>query len=245
MFKNLKNNSLLALASGDSYGSFYEMKGLYGERFDITSLPDKPNYPNITDDTKMATILLKHYQKYKTLNVDILTKEYKMWARDDGDNDGIGLHTKDILLNNKLDKNSQGNGALMRNIPFGVELIKDGYSFDKAVAMMNTDSSITHKNTTIFMCNRLALDLAINSLSVLEKLEYKPLLLKLHYGYTAWVIHSLYIVIETLKKKANFLNGFKYIVSQGGDTDTNCAIYGAILGANKDITKELDLSLFI
>jgi hypothetical protein len=31
---------------------------------------------------------------------------------------GIGMHTKDVLIYNKKDKNSQGNGALMKNIPF-------------------------------------------------------------------------------------------------------------------------------
>jgi ADP-ribosylglycohydrolase len=58
-----KNNSLLALACGDSYGSHYEMEGLIGARFEVDKLPSKPLYPNITDDTKMATILLNHYLK--------------------------------------------------------------------------------------------------------------------------------------------------------------------------------------
>ena len=245
ILKNLKNDSILALASGDSYGSFYEVKGLYGERFFINSLPEIPKYPNITDDTKMAIILLKHYKKYKTLEVDILTKEYKVWAKIDGDKDGIGLHTRDVLVYNKQDKDSQGNGALMRNIPFGIELIKDGYSFDETVEMMNIDSAITHKNSTIFMANTLAFDLAINGLKVLEKDSYQALLSKLHYGYSAWVIHSLHIVIDALKRKRKFLTGFKYIASQGGDTDTNCAIYGAILGAKKDIKDELDIDSWI
>ncbi|MBT5934607.1 MAG: hypothetical protein HOG88_04590 [Sulfurimonas sp.] len=48
----------------------------------------------------------------------------------------------------------------MRVIPFGVELVKDGYSFEAAVSLMNQDSAITHKNETIFMANRLALDIA-------------------------------------------------------------------------------------
>ena len=241
----LNSNSLIALTCGDSYGSFYEMGGLYGERFNIKSLPDKPNYPNITDDTKMARILLKHYKKHKSLKVDLLTKEYIVWARDDGDKDGIGLHTKDVLINKAKNKDSQGNGALMRNIPFGIELINDGYSFEEALKLMNIESSITHKNSTIFMANRLALDLALNGLEVLEKVQYKSLLSKLHYGYTAWVIHSLFIVIEALKVEDNFLAGFKFIVSKGGDTDTNSAIFGAILGAKKDITKELDVDLWV
>jgi ADP-ribosylglycohydrolase len=239
------NNSLLALACGDSYGSHYEYEGLCGCKFSISTLPNKPTLKNITDDTKMATLLYQHYKRYNTINVNLLTKEYEIWARTDGDQDGIGIHTKEVLVDSKSDKDSQGNGALMRNIPFGIELIKDGYSFEDAVALMNIDSAITHKNSTIFMANRLALDLAINGLKILKKDTYKNILDKLCYGQTAWVIHSLFIVIEALKQKRKFLTGFKYIVSQGGDTDTNCAIYGAILGYRKNIEEELDVNKFI
>ncbi|WOE71045.1 ADP-ribosylglycohydrolase family protein [Hydrogenimonas thermophila] len=240
------NRSLLALACGDSYGSHYEMDGLMGDRFSIRKLPNKPKFPNITDDTKMATILLKHYHKYKKLEVDILRDEYKKWAINDGFKDGIGIHTNEVLVEGKSDKDSQGNGALMRNIPFGLQLIDDGYSFEEAVELMNLDSAITHENETIFLANALALDLAINGLKALEKSEYKKLCNKLHYGQTAWVIHSLHIVIDAMKKrKRKFITAFKYIVSQGGDTDTNCAIYGAIMGYKKDITKEIDVKEFL
>jgi ADP-ribosylglycohydrolase len=37
-----------------------------------------------TDDTKMATILLKHYTKYQMLKKDILLNEYKYWAKTQG-----------------------------------------------------------------------------------------------------------------------------------------------------------------
>jgi ADP-ribosylglycohydrolase len=239
------NNSLLALACGDSYGSHYEYEGLCGSKFKISSLPDKPRFQNITDDTKMATILYQHYRKHKTLKVEILTQEYRSWAKRDGDKDGIGMHTKDVLVWLKPDKDSQGNGALMRNIPFGIALIEDGYSFEEAVEMMNLDSSITHKNEIIFIANRLALDLAVNGLKVLKKDNYKSIVDRLKFGQTSWVIYTLYIVIEALKHKRKFLTGFKYITSMGGDTDTNCAIYGTILGYNKDICDELDIDEFV
>ena len=216
-----------------------------GAKWNTCSLNSQPPYPNITDDTKMALILMKHYKKYKTLKLEILKNEYKAWAKKDGDRDGIGMHTKDVLVYAKPSKDSQGNGALMRNIPFGVELIKDGYSFDEAVDFMNKDSALTHENSVIFLANKLALDLAIHGLVILQKEEYKTLLEKLHFGQTAWVVHSLYIVIDALQKKRKFLTAFKYIVSQGGDTDTNCAIYGAIMGAKKDIEEELDKKTFV
>ena len=239
------NDSLRALACGDSYGSYFEMEGLIGVKFDIKLLPDIPVEKRVTDDTKMATILYKHYQRYKKLETDILFNEYKRWAIDEGYKDGIGIHTADVLLKNKRDKNSQGNGALMRAIPFGCQLIDDGYSFEDAVGLMNEDSALTHANETIFLSNRLALDLAFNGLSALENSRYKSFLSNLRAGNTAWVLHSLYIVIETLKKDLSFVEGFKYIVSRGGDTDTNCAIYGAIKGYKNNIVEEVNVEDFI
>ena len=239
------NLSLLALACGDSYGSSYEYEGLCGVTFKIRSLPMKPIAPNITDDTKMATTLLNHYYNNKTINEKKLLEEYRFWANTSGLDDGIGVHTYDVLVKNKTDKDSQGNGALMRVIPFGVQLIEDGYSFDEAVDMMNIDSALTHKNETIFIANRLALDITINGLGALGDPHYENIISKLHLGDTAWVIHSLYIVIEALKLKKQFVSGFKYIVSHGGDTDTNCAIFGAIKGYNKDIRKSLAVEDFL
>jgi len=243
-YKNI-NSSLLALACGDSYGSYFERDGLYGVTFDINKLPDVPVEPMITDDTKMANILLKHYEANKKILPTELLKIYRRWAITDGQKDGIGIHTYHVLVKDQKDKDSQGNGALMRIIPFGLQLITDGYSFEDAIVMMNNESALTHKNETIFMANRLSLDLAINGLSILNKSIYKNILAEIHLGDTAWVIHSLYIVIEALKANLSFLEGFKYIVAYGGDTDTNSAIYGAIKGYKEDISKELLIPSFL
>jgi len=200
---------------------------------------------HITDDTKMANILLKHYEEDKKIIPEELLNRYSEWAITDGQKDGIGIHTYNVLIKNQKDKDSQGNGALMRVIPLGIELIKDGYSFEEAVILMNQDSAITHKNETIFMANRVSLDLAINGVSILDKPIYKNILSNIHLGDTAWVIHSLYIVIKALKNNFSFLEGFKYIVSVGGDTDTNCAIYGAIRGSNEDIRDSINILDFL
>ena len=239
------NGSLLALACGDSYGSYYEMAGLIGERFDREKLPDAPIQTGITDDTKMAAILLKHYNQTKGIQPQKLFREYRKWAVEDGDKDGIGIHTKKVLVYGAKEKDSQGNGALMRNIPFGSQLIEDGYSYNDAVEMMNVDSSLTHANETIFQANALALDLALKGTEALKNERHQPILQRLHFGQTAWVIHSLYIVIEALKLDLNFIDGFRYIVSYGGDTDTNCAIYGAIRGHKEDITKSVAVESFL
>lgn len=235
----------LALACGDSYGSYYEYDGLCGAKFNIKKLPNKPKEICITDDTKMAIILLKHYHIFQTINEKELYSNYAKWAKESGYEDGIGIHTENVLLHGQLNKDSQGNGSLMRNIPFALQLIDNGYSFEETVKFMNKDSFLIHQNETIALTNRLALDLALNGKESLIKKEYKDLVSKLHEGDTAWVIHSLYIVIEAIKKDLSFLDGFKFIVSRGGDTDTNCAIFAAIRSYKNDIENELKIEKFI
>ena len=77
-------------------------------------------------------------------------------------------------------------------------------------------------------------------MSVLEKPEYQALLSTLRQGHSAWVIYTLHDVLEVLKMDLSILDGFKELVSRGGDTDTNCAIYGAIRGYREELELNLD-----
>jgi len=134
----------------------------------------------------------------------------------------------------------------MRVIPYGLKLIEDGYSFEEAVKFMNADSALTHANETIFMANRFCLDVALHRVEqARHKEEYHAFLESCTSGHTAWVKHTLYTVIQALTKESSFLEGFKFIVSQGGDTDTNCAIYGAIKGYRENIAEEIDITDFL
>ncbi len=236
-------NSLFALACGDAYGNAYEMDGLVGETFNKASLPDEAKIKNYTDDTKMAMILWKHYSEHNTIKEDKLFEAYAEWAEKDGYADGIGIHTAAVLLEGKTDKSSQGNGVLMRVLPFGLRLIEEGVPFDDAVDMINIDASLTHDNEVIRITNRLCLDIAVNGLDVLNKDDYTDILSQLKTGYSAWVIYTVNDVLDVLKMDTGLLDGFKELVSRGGDTDTNCAIYGAIRGYRDEF--DLNLKDFI
>lgn len=233
-------NSLLTLACGDAYGNVYEMDGLFGKTFDKSRLPDEAEIKQYTDDTKMAMILWLHYSEYGTIVEEKLFEAYAKWAEEDGYADGIGIHTAAVLLRGETDKSSQGNGVLMRVLPFGLRLIEEGMAFENAVDLVNKDAALTHDNEIIRITNRFCLDIAVNGLSVLEKPEYSSLLSGLRQGYSAWVIYTLYDVLEVLKMDLDILDGFKELVSRGGDTDTNCAIYGAIRGYRDEFELDLD-----
>jgi len=236
-------NALLTLACGDAYGNAYEMEGLMGAKFNKSQLPNEAQIKNYTDDTKMAMILWLHYSEYGTIIEDKLFEAYANWAERDGYADGIGIHTAAVLLRGKTDKSSQGNGVLMRVLPFGLRLIEEGLSFDEAVKLVNRDAALTHDNEIIRITNRLCLDVAVNSLSALDKEEYIKILTRLKKGSSAWVIYTVYDVLDVLKMDLTILEGFKELVSRGGDTDTNCAIYGSLRGYNK--TLELNLDNFL
>jgi len=233
-------NALLTLACGDAYGNAYEMDGLVGVKFDKEVLPNEAKMKTFTDDTKMAMILWNHYSEYGTIVEEKLFKAYAKWAEADGFADGIGIHTAAVLLRGETDKSSQGNGVLMRVLPFGLRLIEEGRSFEEAVEMMNIDAALTHDNEVVKVTNRLCLDIALNGLSVLDKEEYADTLGKLKPGHSAWVIYTVYDVLDVLKMDLSILEGFKELVSRGGDTDTNCAIYGAIRGYRDELEVDLD-----
>ena len=233
-------NSLLTLACGDAYGNAYEMEGLIGAKFDKATLPNEAQIKNYTDDTKMVMILWLHYSEYGTIAENKLFEAYAKWAETDGYTDGIGIHTAAVLLRGESDKSSQGNGVLMRVLPFGLRLIEEGYSFDEAVNLVNRDAALTHDNETIRVTNRLCLDVAVNGLKVLEKEAYTEILARLQKGSSAWVIYTVYDVLDVLKMDLSILEGFKELVSRGGDTDTNCAIYGAMRGYKEILELDLD-----
>ncbi len=135
-------------------------------------------------------------------------KLYVKWAQEDGYADGIGIHTAGVLLKGKTDKDSQGNGVLMRVIPFGLRLVEEGMGFDEVLELVNRDAALTHDNEVIRMSNRIAIDMAVNGLGVLDKPEYQSFLASLHPGYSAWVIHTLYAVIDVLKMGLPVKEGF-------------------------------------
>ncbi len=233
-------NALITLACGDAYGNAYEMEGLFGATFDKKTLPDVAKIKRYTDDTKMAIILWKHYSEYGTIMPETLLAAYVKWAKEEGAADGIGIHTAAVLLRGERNKDSQGNGALMRILPFGLRLVEEGLGFEDAVTLMEIDAALTHDNEVVHVANRLCLSIAMNGIEVMQQPRYKPLLASLKPGYSAWVIHTLYHLLDVLQMNLSVLDGFKELVSRGGDTDTNCAIYGAIRGYGKQLEINVD-----
>jgi ADP-ribosylglycohydrolase len=112
--------------------------------------------------------------------------------------------------------------------------------FEEAMKLVDRDAALTHDNNVVKMANRLCIDIALNGLVAMDKLEYRELLASFKPGYSAWVIHTLHNVLDVLKMDLSIHEGFKELVSRGGDTDTNCAIYGAIRGYRDKLEIKID-----
>lgn len=239
--------SLLAQACGDAYGAAYEFMS---PSMIPKSLPDKSigggpfNFlpGDITDDTDMAIITLDHLIKYKKVQPEILKKAYKHWAMTAKD---VGAQISSALLHDNYNIEGQGNGALMRIIP-SIVFMKDefNYTVDQTKDEIRVISKITHINEEVQIINDFFID---KIYATYEENNYHTLLNKISATKesTGWVYNSARIVIDTLAKDIGFLEGYMTCIRFGGDTDTHCAIYGAYLGAFKDIREELDVNRFL
>jgi ADP-ribosylglycohydrolase len=239
-------SSMLALACGDSYGKAYELKNTK------VTIEDLPNYPadkSITDDTHMAYLALQNVLQNKQIDTLSLLEDYKQWAMEFGYAEGIGIHTADVLLRGKTDKISEGNASLMRCLPYMLALKELGFDDASILEQMKVESALTHCGDVIIDANMICYLTAINKKDVViehyldtleEAFEIEP-------TNTAWVINTLNIILDTWKdrRELGFLNGFKKIVSMGGDTDTNCAVYGAMFGFSVDIRDEIDIEQWL
>ncbi len=229
---NRSYSSLFALSIGDAYGEPFENRGLWGHTFDFDSLPKKIT-GKITDDSIMAALAYLVTTE-SGMDIETLKKSYKKWAETDGAIHNIGIQTEDALLNGKLRKDGQGNGALMRTVPYALKLYEFGFSKEEIYDFIKMENAITHPNEEVSKLSFLFFNIALDgNLKPLYDPFFEDVVGKFEKGYTAWMYHSAFIVVETIKRKFDFINSLRYIVSQGGDTDTNCAIFGAIYGANR------------
>lgn len=238
---------LLAQACGDAYGATYEFmtSSMIPKILPDRSIGGGPfNFlpGDITDDTDMAIITLDHLIKYKKVEPVKLKKAYKKWAMTAKD---VGIQVSSALLQDIYNIEGQGNGALMRIIP-SIVFMKDelNYSVDETKHEIRVISKTTHINEEVQVINDFFIDKIYDTC---DENKYLALLNKISAtnDSTGWVYNSARIVINTLAKNIGFLEGYRACIRLGGDTDTHCAIYGAYLGAFKDIREELDVNRFV
>ncbi len=208
----------------------------------------------VTDDTQMAYCLHQALQEANGWRPEIAYKHYLAWFATNPPD--IGEATA-AALSGHPNAESQGNGALMRVLPIALwAATHPGFDWQTAA---REDAFITHPhpvcgdanvvfvhalltamrpNITAEEIQFSALAFAVeNSLSsaVVEAIAADDMRPDYDGEHIGWVLVALHSAFYQLKNASSFRSALVDIVSSGGDTDTNAAIAGALLGVWKGL----------
>jgi len=250
---------LLGQMAGDALGSLVEFQTpeqIRGEYPDaVRRLIDGGTWDTIagqpTDDTEMALMLARSLVQDGTYKVDSVLAAYKYWLNSDPFDIG---GTISGALTGRLDHESQANGALMRVSPLGIFGAK--HSIDQTADCAQQDAALTHPHPVCRQINALfamAIARAIktgespqalyrNILKWAGSMQVDASVLKVistasatppedYTRHQGWVLIAFHNALYQLLHAEDLETGVVDTVMRGGDTDTNAAICGAILGA--------------
>ncbi len=250
---------LLGQLAGDALGSLVEFQSpeVIHLKFPngVRELVDGGTWNTIagqpTDDSEMALMLARMLIERGTYDSDAAFKSYQFWFDSDPFDCGITIASG---LRGQPDYDSQANGALMRISPLGI--FGSNYPLETVGEWARQDAALTHPNPICLQANALlamAISHAIKSGAESKSLyqhivkwaieiEVAPALMDTVYGaseappgdyvqHLGWVLIAFRNALWQLLHAHSFETGVVDTVMRGGDTDTNAAICGALLGA--------------
>lgn len=205
-----------------------------------------------TDDGEMALALARTLVRLKTYNQDAALAAYVRWYESHPFD--CGRTIGDSLRAGVLNARSQANGALMRISPLGIAAAGADPYLLAEWAMQ--DAELTHIHPMCKQANALyvlALAYLINAerpsdelfdylLGWTERISMVPILVDaIHLSafappptYTeksGWVLTAFHNALWQVQHARSIEEGIAGSVMMGGDTDTNAAIAGALVGA--------------
>ena len=244
---------------GDALGSLVEFKSsaeilsLYPDV--VRDLHDGGTFDTLagqpTDDTEMALALARSIIDEGEYVPDSVFNAYVEWFESDPFDYGF---TIEAALQGNTNDSSEANGALMRISPLGI------YGSTKPLAQVadwaQEDARLTHPNPRCAQVIALfvtALSYSIHSTATADevfahivdwsqKLQVDSSLAAViqssqdeppsdYMTKKGWVLVAFQNALWQLKHADNFESGLVDTIMRGGDTDTNGAIVGALLGA--------------
>ncbi len=250
---------LMGQLAGDALGSLVEFQSpeTIRRRYPggVRELADGGTWNTIagqpTDDSELALMLARMLVERGTYDADAALKAYRFWL-DSGPFD-CGMTTA-AGLTGRPNHSSQANGALMRISPLGI--FGAGYELSQVSEWARLDASLTHPNSVCQQANALyAMAIAhsirsgAGSQSLYEsiqawaaEMEVAPALTTAiqdaadsapadYVHQQGWVLIALQNALWQLLHAPNLEEAVVDTVMRGGDTDTNAAICGALLGA--------------
>jgi ADP-ribosyl-[dinitrogen reductase] hydrolase len=167
-----------------------------------------------------------------------------------------GVSDKEDMVENSriLNSQSESNGALMRSVPLAVYSFENSLSEDEIYELVTLDVALTHGKKTV--ANLVFLYVMI-IIYLYKNLDWKAIQSKLEtirerlddvrldnifnkyknynnvdiYKQMGWDTHAFSLVLYCLEHKFAFTDAIRFVLSKGGDTDTNAAIVGGVMGA--------------
>lgn len=250
---------LMGQLAGDSLGSLVEFKsaeeirGLYPSG--VRELADGGTWNTLagqpTDDSELALMLARSLVEHGRFDRYSVRNAYRFWYDSRPFDCGATIAAG---LRDQPNFESQANGALMRVSPLGI--FGTRHNLWDVGDWAKKDASITHPHPVCCEANALfamALSRVIRSGCSPQSL-YAGMLLwseemgvqsalkgaladaattpPKNYGrHQGWVLIAFQNVVWQLLHAPNLEEGVADTVMRGGDTDTNAAICGALLGA--------------
>jgi ADP-ribosylglycohydrolase len=250
---------ILGQLSGDSLGGLVEFRtseeifNLYPSG--VRDLADGGTWNTIagqpTDDSEMAIALTRTLVRDGRYDASAVRKAYEEWFYSDPFDCGmticLGLTGTPML-------SSQANGALMRVAPLGIFGAK--CDPELVAKWASDDAEITHPNKTCRDANALfaigishAIRTGCNAVELWQeiqewsqKLQVAPELRAIvakptdqsndqFTRHRGWVLVAFQNALWQLLNASDLESGIIDTISRGGDTDTNAAICGALLGS--------------
>ena len=250
---------LLGQLTGDALGSLVEFQTpeeIHRRYPDgVRELADGGTFNTIagqpTDDSEMALLLARMLVERNTYDANAARTAYVYWL-DSGPFD-CG-NTISSGLRGRKNPDSQANGAMMRISPLGI--LGANHPLEAVGDWARQDAALTHPNPVCLQANALfsmaiaqaiasgcdAEDLYQNIRQWAIDLAVEPTLVDAIHGAAespppdyvrqqGWVLTAFRNALWQLLHAPNLEAGVVDTVMRGGDTDTNAAICGALLGA--------------
>lgn len=250
---------LLGQLVGDSLGSLVEFSSTHeirrrypdGVRDLANGGPFNLVAGQPTDDSEMALALARCLLANGEFDAVDVQQAYVDWLASSPFDVGLTVRAG---LNDRPNHYSQANGAMMRQSPLGI--FSTRVSEQEAAAYAKADTLLTHPNLVCVSASVLYV-LAIRQtileglngqqlyeymLDVCAQFSLQPIIrTTVEQGYTnrpsdyttqaGWVLIALQNAVYQLIHAPNFEEALVDTIWHGGDTDTNAAIAGGLLGA--------------
>jgi ADP-ribosyl-[dinitrogen reductase] hydrolase len=250
---------LLGQLAGDALGSLVEFQSPEEIRRKypdgVRELADGGTWGTIagqpTDDSEMALILARTLIKHRRYDAEEARKAYVFWLNSAPFDCGS---TVSQGLLGKPNHDSQANGAMMRASPLGV--FGCNYDLMRVSEYAKADALLTHPHPVCLQANALFVMAIANSIGTWKDAEEIYEQIKNwasemdvevsvkkaiadastsppadYVHQQGWVLIAFQNALWQLLHAPSLAEGVVDSVMRGGDTDTNAAIAGALLGA--------------